>query len=92
MDIISIFEELARIPSPSLQEENVAKKIMEYTYINGINAYLDNYKNVIIKIPANCEGKKPLLLSAHMDVVGNADEVKICYSEDKKYIQNHGGA
>ena len=90
MDIISIFEELAQIPSPSLCEENIAKKIMEYTYINGINAYLDDYKNVIVKIPANCEGKKPLLLSAHMDVVGNSDEVKIQYSNDKKYIQTDG--
>ena len=50
MDTISIFEELAKIPSPSLYEENVAKKIMEYTYNNGINAYFDDYKNVIIKV------------------------------------------
>ena len=59
---------------------------MEYTCNNGINAYLDDYKNVIIKIPANCEGKKPLLLSAHMDVVGNSDPINICYSEDGKII------
>ncbi|MBR3604869.1 MAG: M20/M25/M40 family metallo-hydrolase [Candidatus Gastranaerophilales bacterium] len=87
MDIISIFEELVKIPSPSLCEEEVAKKIMEYTYNNGINAYLDDYKNVVIKIPANCEQKKPLLLSAHMDVVGNSSPVNICYSDDKKIIK-----
>ena len=90
MDTICIFEELAKIPSPSLYEENVAKKIMEYTYNNGINAYFDDYKNVIIKIPANCEGKKPLLLSAHMDVVGNLSPVNICYSNDKKIIKTDG--
>ena len=90
MDIISIFEELVKIPSPSLCEEVVAKKIMEYTYNNGINAYLDDYKNVIIKIPANCEGKKPLLLSAHMDVVGNSSPINICYSDDKKTIKTDG--
>ena len=90
MDIISIFEELVKIPSPSLSEENVAKKIMEYTYNNGINAYLDDYQNVIIKIPANCEGKKPLLLSAHMDVVGNSSPINICYSDDKKIIKTDG--
>ena len=78
MDIISIFEDLVKIPSPSLNEEEVAKKIMEYTYNNGINAYFDDYKNVIIKIPANCENKKPLLLSARMDVVGNSSPVDIC--------------
>ena len=90
MDIISIFEELACIPSPSLGEFEVSKKIMEYTYNNGINAYYDDYQNVIIKIPANCENKKPLLLSAHMDVVGNSSPVNVCYSEDKKYIQTDG--
>lgn len=90
MDIISIFEDLVKIPSPSLNESEVAKKIMEYTYNNGINAYLDDYQNVIIKIPANCSDKKPLLLSAHMDVVGNSSPVNICYSEDKKYIKTDG--
>ncbi|MBQ8635570.1 M20/M25/M40 family metallo-hydrolase [bacterium] len=90
MDIISIFEELVKIPSPSLSEEQVAKKIMEYTYNNGINAYLDDYQNVIIKVPTNCEGKKPLLLSAHMDVVGNSDPINICYSDDKKIIKTDG--
>ena len=90
MDIISIFEELVKIPSPSLCEDAVADKIMEYTYNNGINAYFDDYHNVIIKIPANCEGKKPLLLSAHMDVVGNSSPVNICYSDDKKIIKTDG--
>lgn len=90
MDIISIFEELVKIPSPSLNEEEVSKKIMEYTYINGINAYYDAYKNLIVKIPANCENKKSLLLSAHMDVVGNSSPVNICYSDDKKIIKTDG--
>lgn len=90
MDIISIFEDLVKIPSPSLGEINVAKKIMEYTYNNGINAYLDEYQNVIVKIPANCNGKKPLLLSSHMDVVGNSSPINICYSDDKKIIKTDG--
>ena len=90
MDIISIFEELVKIPSPSLGEYNVSQKIMEYTYNNGINAYYDDYQNLIIKIPSNCEGKKPLLLSAHMDVVGNSSPININYSDDKKYIKTDG--
>ena len=49
MDVVSIFEDLVKIPSPSLCEAEVSKKIMEYTYFNGINAYYDDYKNVIIK-------------------------------------------
>ena len=82
MDVISIFEDLVKIPSPSLCEYNVSQKIMEYTYNNGINAYYDNYQNVLIKIPSNCEGKKPLLLSSHMDVVGNSSPVNIIHNGD----------
>ena len=49
-NLLKIFEDLVKIPSPSLGEENVSKKILEYTYVNGINAYYDDYKNLIIKI------------------------------------------
>lgn len=87
MDIVELFKSLAEIPSPSLGEKDVSKKIMEYTYINGINAYLDSYENVIIKIPKNTEGKLPLLLSSHMDVVGNSSKVNICTSEDGKFLE-----
>ena len=90
MDILEIFEELASIPSPSLGEINVSNKILEYTYNNGINAFYDNYQNLIINLPANDPNKKPILLSAHMDVVGNSAPVNIRYSEDKKYIQTDG--
>jgi len=86
-NIIELFEELVKIPSPSLKEFEVSEKIKEITYLNGINAYYDNYQNLIIKIPANCENKKPLLLSAHMDVVGNSSPINIVYSKDNKYIE-----
>jgi len=87
MDIISLFETLVKIPSPSLGEYNLSEKIKEITYENKINAYYDNYQNLIINVPSNDETKKPLLLSSHMDVVGNNSEVNIRYSEDKKYIE-----
>lgn len=87
MEILELFEELVKIPSPSLGEINVSEKIKAITYINGINAYYDDYQNLIIDVPANDENKKPLLLSAHMDVVGNSSPVNICYSEDRKYIE-----
>ncbi|MBR2068448.1 MAG: M20/M25/M40 family metallo-hydrolase [Candidatus Gastranaerophilales bacterium] len=80
MDVISIFEDLVKIPSPSLGEYNVSQKILEYTYNNGINAYYDDYQNVIIKIPANTQNKPPLLLSSHMDVVGNSSPVNVKYN------------
>ncbi len=81
MDVISIFEELVKIPSPSLGEYEVSQKIMQYAYMNSILAYYDEYQNVIIKIPANDENKEPLLLSAHMDVVGNNSPINLKYNE-----------
>jgi len=90
MDTIELFKELARIPSPSLDEYNVSQKILQYTYNNGINAYYDDYQNLIVNIPKNCEGKKPLLLSAHMDVVGNKSEVNIKEDETHKFLQTDG--
>jgi len=90
MEIVELFKELAKIPSPSLGEINVSKKIQQITYENGINAYYDDYENLILKIPANAQNKKPLLLSAHMDVVGNSSEVVIVESEDKKFLKTDG--
>ena len=87
MDIISIFKDLVSIPSPSLGEINVSNKILEYTYNNGVNAYYDDYQNLIIRVDANTEGKKPLLLSSHMDVVGNSSPVNIKISEDGKFFE-----
>ncbi len=90
MDITELFLELAKIPSPSLGEINVSNKILELTYINGINAYYDDYQNLIIRVPANTSGKEPLLLSAHMDVVGNNSEVNIQKSPDDKFYMTDG--
>ena len=90
MDITELFLELAKIPSPSLGEINVSNKILELTYINGINAYYDDYQNLIIRVPANTSGKEPLLLSAHMDVVGNNSEVNIQKSPDNKFYLTDG--
>lgn len=88
MDTIELFKELAKIPSPSLGEYNVSQKIMEYTYNNGINAYYDDYQNLIINIPKNDDSKKPLLLSAHLDVVGNSSKVNII--EEDGFLKTDG--
>ncbi|MBR1617608.1 M28 family peptidase, partial [bacterium] len=85
MNIIDLFLELVKIPSPSLEEEQVSKKIIEIATKAGLKAYYDNYKNVIIKIKKNSKNKKPLLLSAHMDVVGNNSPVNVVVG--KTYIE-----
>lgn len=76
MDLIEIFKELVRIPSPSMEEENVSRRIVEILKNAGIEAKFDNYGNVYAKIEGGNKDKG-LLLSAHMDVVGDDTPVRI---------------
>ena len=75
--LIDIFCTLAQIPSPSLKEGKVIEKILSIFEENGIKASKDDYGNVKAKIPATDSTKKPLLLSSHMDVVGDDSPVNI---------------
>ncbi len=75
--LIDIFTELVSIPSPSLHEDNVAKKITDIFKEHGIKVSKDTYGNVKAMIDAVDNTKKPLLLSAHMDVVGDDSPVNI---------------
>lgn len=77
--VIDLFVDLAEIPSPSLKEKALAETILELLSIHDIDAKLDSYGNIIAKIPptSDCKDVPPLLLSAHMDVVGGSDPVNI---------------
>lgn len=75
--LIDLFCTLAQIPSPSLKEEKVIEKILSIFAENGIEAQKDEYGNIKAKIPATDFSKKPLLLSSHMDVVGDDSPVNI---------------
>ena len=88
-ELVDLFCTLAEIPSPSLKEENVANWIIDYCSKNNIPAKLDDYGNVRIDIPANDSSKDPLLLSAHMDVIGDDAPVKT-YLDDKGLIHAEG--
>lgn len=76
-ELINLFCSLAEIPSPSLKEEKVADWICNYCKNNNLPCQTDNYKNIYITIPATDVTKKPLLLSAHIDVVGDDSPVDI---------------
>ena len=76
-ELIDLFCSLAEIPSPSLKEENLANRILEYCKDKNLNCELDAYKNVHITVNATDETKQPILLSAHMDVIGDDSPVKI---------------
>lgn len=73
--LIETFCNLAQIPSPSLSEEKVIDWIMAYCKKNKIHSEQDKYGNIFISIPATDKRKQPILLSAHMDVVGDSSPV-----------------
>lgn len=86
--LFEIFCELTQIPSPSLSEDKVIKWIEIFCKNNGIHFELDDYENVLIKIAAKNPAKKPILLSAHMDVVGDSSPVMLKTEGD--FIQTDG--
>lgn len=86
-ELIDLFCTLAQIPSPSGEEDKVSAKIVDILTNSGIDAKEDHFKNVRAKIEATDPSKKPLLLSAHMDVVGDASDVNIRISQDGKCIE-----
>lgn len=86
-ELIDLFCTLAEIPSPSGEEDKVSAKIVEKLTKAGIDAKEDHFKNVRAKIPATDSGKKPILLSAHMDVVGDSSAVNLRISEDGNRIE-----
>lgn len=86
-ELIDLFCTLVEIPSPSGEEEKVADKIVEILKNENIDVQQDDFKNVIAKLPATDETKKPIALSAHMDVVGDASTVNIRISEDGNHIE-----
>jgi tripeptide aminopeptidase len=85
--VVDLFVDLAEIPSPSFKEKEVAETISEILSIHGIESKFDSYGNIIAKIPASsdCKHVEPLLLSAHMDVVGGSDQVNIVLND--KFIE-----
>lgn len=70
-ELVDLFCSIAEIPSPSLKEEKVIDWICNYCKTNNLPCKTDDYKNIYITIPATDKNKKPILLSAHMDVVGD---------------------
>lgn len=75
--LLEIFCDLVQIPSPSKSEEKVIAWIENFAKTNHIYFKLDDYNNVWINLPATNPKKQPLLLSAHMDVVGDFSPINI---------------
>ena len=75
--LIDLFCELVEIPSPSLKEEKVAHRILTILKENNIESSTDEYGNIKAKVEATDKNKKSLLLSAHMDVVGDDSPINL---------------
>lgn len=81
-ELIDLFCTLAEIPSPSMGEDAVSTEILATLMSSGIEVKKDNYSNVIARIPATDKSKKPMLFSAHMDVVGDDSPVNIVLNDN----------
>ena len=81
-ELLDIFCNLVTIPSPSLKEEKVVSWILEFCKENGINARTDAYGNMYIEVQATDRTKEPIMLSSHMDVVGDDMPVKLLLDGD----------
>ena len=87
-EVLDIFCNLVSIPSPSLKEDKVIEWILDFCKKNGIDGKKDNYGNIYIYVPATDETKEPLMLSSHMDVVGDDSPVNIYL--DGEFIKAEG--
>lgn len=86
--LIDIFYELVKIPSPSCCENKVIEWITNFCAQNKIHCETDSYSNIYIKIPATNPNKTPILLSSHMDVVGDFSMVNVM--SEGNFIQTDG--
>lgn len=84
-EVLDIFCNLVSIPSPSLKEDKVIDWILDFCSENGINGKRDDYGNIYIHVPATDSSKEPIMLSSHMDVVGDDSPVSI-YLDDDGFI------
>lgn len=87
-EVLDIFCELVQIPSPSLKEEKVAQWIIDFCAKNNINVRKDDYGNLYISVPATDETKDALMVSAHMDVVGDDSPIELQF--DGQFIKANG--
>lgn len=81
-EVLDIFCNLVSIPSPSLKEDKVIEWILDFCKKNGIDGKKDNYGNIYIHVLATDETKEPIMLSSHMDVVGDDSPVNIFLDGD----------
>ena len=98
-DVLSLFLDLAALPSPSGQERAVADRVLEYLRALGLEAAEDDagarigssMGNILCRIPpANGSGGTPLFLCAHLDTVPPEAAIEPVVGEDE-VVRNGAG-
>lgn len=70
-DVLQFFEDISRIPRASGNEAAVAQYIYDWGKSLGLDAYKDEFNNVVLKKKgsAGCEDQPPIILQGHTDIV-----------------------
>jgi len=79
--LIDLFCELVKIKSPSGQEEEIAKVVIDKLEALGLQVSRDSYGNIIARLRGP---GKPLILCGHLDTVaiGEGSEIRLIVEED----------
>lgn len=75
-ELVDLFCNLAEIPSPSTKEDNLIDWIINYCKENNLKCEPDSYRNLHITVEPTDTTKDFILLSSHMDVIGDDSPVK----------------
>lgn len=75
--ILAVFEALSRIPRCSKHEAAVSEWLAGRAVERGWQSRVDGHRNVLVSVPASkgFEGRAPVVLQAHMDMVCQKDDV-----------------
>ncbi len=69
--VLSIFDEITKVPRPSKHEEKIVSWLLKWAETRGVEAKRDAVGNVLMTVPATAgkESKEPTILQAHVDMV-----------------------
>ncbi len=98
--VFSLFEQICKVPRPSLHEEQISQWLVDFAAANHIKCERDEAMNVLMRVPATpgYEDKETVILQAHMDIVAEKDnEVQhdflkdpVSYYIDGDWMKAHG--
>jgi tripeptide aminopeptidase len=98
-DALSLFLELAALPSPPGEERAVADRVLDYLRALGLDAHEDDVGgrigstmgNILCRIePENAESGAPLFFCAHLDTVLPEAAIEPVVGEDG-FVRNAAG-